>query len=437
MWKNLIPALAVFAFTISGVADEIDASNPGVAIVIPDEPLALTDALNYASNWHPSDQGKVLDYELALDTHQQLKSESQLDVRLRIVPQRVNRAAVDTSGNLDDSYARLELAYPIFDFGRKKTSVDQAAITLDIAERNVDRSLKQRQLLIMERFFNVLIADLDYDVKNEKMTLAFLRYNRYQEELNMFEAHAEVDVLELETIYRDTFLVRQQAGIEQLAARRHLGMAMGFVDYVPRDLQVPDLSDYVDREVPELELMLEQVLEQSNEMAVARLNLENAKLALTAAEKRYQPHVEARVEATEWNQKIGSRNEASIGMQIKVPLVSGNRKSRDRKDAQIGIDRAGARLAEIEHELRKQVLDIWRNISLYHVALAAAQVRSDYRDQYMDRARSLYELEEVADIGDAQAEQLRAYLELKKVEFGLALAWSEFDMLRGEKIILN
>ena len=437
MWKKLIPALTVFAFAISGEADETDATEPGVAIEIPDEPLGLTDALNYASNWHPSDQARVLDYELALDTHRQLKSGSQLDIRLRIVPQRVDRAAVDTSDNLDDSFARLELAYPIFDFGRKQTSVDQAAITLDIAERDVYRSYQQRQMLIMELFFDVLVADLDYDVKNEKMTLAFLRFNRYREELDMFEAHAEVDVLELETIYRDTFLVRQQAGIEQLAARHQLGMAMGFVDYVPRDLQIPDLSAYVDREVPEFELMLEQVLEQSNEMAVARMNVENAKLTLTAAEKRYQPHVEARVEATEWNQEIGSRNEASIGIQIEVPLVSGNRKSRDRREAQIGIDRARARLAEIEHELRKHVLDLWRDISLYHVALTAAQVRSDYRDQYMDRARSLYELEEVADIGDAQAEQLRAYLELKKVEFGLALAWSEFDMLRGAKINLD
>ena len=49
----------------------------------------------------------------------------------------------------------------------------------------------------------------------------------------------------------------------------------------------------------------------------------------------------------------------------------------------------------------------------------------------MDRSRTLYELEESADLGDAQAEQLRALLETKRIEYELAMAWAEFEVMRG------
>ena len=58
----------------------------------------------------------------------------------------------------------------------------------------------------------------------------------------------------------------------------------------------------------------------------------------------------------------------------------------------------------------------------------------NYRDQYMDRARTLYELEESSDLGDAQAELLRALLEIQRSEFNLALTWSEIDALMGNPV---
>ena len=354
-----------------------------------------------------------------------------------IVPQQADRVAKGLPNSEDDSYARLEVSYPIYDFGFRSASIEQATTGLEIAKRTVDLAIQQRRLSIMKNFFDVLLADLDYGVKNEKMTLAFLRFNRYREEMDLYQAHAEVDVLALETIYRDRFHTRQQAAIERLVARRKLGMLMGSVDYVPRDLQQPDLSVYVEREVLDFEVMLEQVLEHSHEMIVAKMQVEQAQQGLTVAEKRYQPSVKAKLEATEWNQEIGNRNSASIGLQFEVPLVSGSRKSYDRKKAMIDVQRAEVRVAEVEHELRTQVLELWKTISLSQVDLAAASVRSDYRDQYMDRARTLYELEESADIGDAQAEQLRSYLEMKKVEFELTLAWCAYDMMRGLPVYQN
>ncbi len=404
---------------------------------IPEEPLRLVDAVGYAQHSAPANRLLELDYELAREALKHLESGNRLDARMLVVPQQADRAAKGLSNSEDDSYARLELTYPIYDFGLRRASIDQAATNLEIAGGTVDNAIQQRRLTIMKYFFDVLIADLDYGVKNEKMTLAFLRFNRHREEMELYQAHAEVDVLALESIYRERFHIRQQAAIEQLVSRRKLGMLMGSADYVPRTLQQPVLSTYIEREVLDYEVMLEQVLEFSHEMIAANLQVEQAQQALAVVEKRYQPSVRAKFEATEWTQETGSRNSASIGLQFELPLVSGTRKSHDRKKAMIEIQRAEARVAKVEHELRAQVLELWKTISLNQVDLAAARVRSDYRDQYMDRARTLYELEESADIGDAQAEQLRSYLEMKRVEFELTLAWCKYDMMRGVPVYQN
>ena len=428
MWRQLISVSAVGMLALPGLANSFET---------PDEPLRLVDAVGYAQHIHPSNRHLELDYELARETHQQLESGSRLEARVLVVPQRADRADKNLTNSVDDSYARLEVTYPIYDFGLTSASADQAATNLDIAGQFVDFSTQQRRLAIMRQFFDVLLADLDYGVKNEKMTLAFLRFNRYREEMELYQAHAEVDVLALETIYRERFHARQQAAIEQLVSRRKLGMMMGSVDYVPRDLQQPNLSIYIDREVLDYQVMLENVLKNSHEMVTTKLQVEQAQQALTVVEKRYQPSVDVRLEATEWTQETGSRNSASIGFQFKIPLASGTRKSHDRKKAMIDIQRAEARVAEVEHELRTQVLELWKTISLNQVDLAAARVRSDYRDQYMDRARTLYELEETADIGDAQAEQLRSLLDTKRVEFELTLAWCKYDMMRGVPVYQN
>ncbi len=402
-----------------------------------EEPLSLSTALEFAHQTHPLSRAFELDSELAEQMHRQLKSGNRLEVNLLATPQRVDRAAQGTSNSLDDSSTSIQLNYPLYDFGRRDAAVNQAAVSLELAQGAFDHNLQQRRIDIMRRFFNVLISDLDYGVKNEKMTLAFLRFNRYSEELEMFEAHAEVDVLELEVVYRDTFHTRQQAGIEQMGSRRLLGLAMGLPEYVPRDLQLPDLSEYVEREVPEFEVLLEQVLGSSHAMKAAQLDVQWAQWALTASEKRYMPSVNARLEAIDWKQNTGSRNSAAIGLQIRVPLVSDARKAIDRETARIGVERAEARVAQVNHELQTRVFELWKALRLHHVNLTAARVRLDYRDQYMDRARSRYELEEVADIGNAQAEQLNAYLELKRVEFDLTLAWAEMDVLRGMTVFPN
>lgn len=378
---KVIGALFAASLAVSAFAD----------VEFPTEPISLSEALAYAGKSNHLVRQKELDVEAA----------------------RANFEHYEAGGGL-----RLEAA------------VDAQAVT-DRAERSLERQRQLHRFEIMHKFFNVLLADLDYAVKNEKMTLAFLRFNRLREEMEMYEAHAEVDVLALETIYRERFHVREAAAMNQISSRRDLGQALGIPDYIPRDLAEPDVSGYVERPIPEYEDFLAEVSGSSFEIANAEMKLQSAKDALKATEKQYAPKLEAVIEAAAWEIEIGSRNSSSVGLQLRFPLTAGKTKSQALKLAGIDVERAQSELNVVKDDHRRRAFELWKKLKLLEVELAAAKVRSDFRDQYMDRSRALYELEEKSDLGNAQAELLFAYYEMRRIEFELALTWTEADMMKG------
>ncbi len=400
----------------------------------PDEPLSLSSALALADNTHPSTRSAELELEAAIISSEFLASSNQLSVEATIFPRQVDRAAAGMDSSLNDSYATVRLTHPLYDFGRKGAAINVANTEFERARHDLDYARAQRRIEIMRRFFDVLTADLAYGVQDEKMTLSFLRYNRFLEEREMHDTHAEVDVLALETVYREEFKKRQEASVNRQRARRNLGMILGFGDYVPRDLEMPDLSAYVEREVPEFEVLLEQIRQHNHDMKQAETNLRKAVMAAELAALKYKPQLDAILEATAWDEKTGSRNAASVGIRFHWPLAAVKQRERDRRLGQVAIDRAQANLTEIEQAVQMRAFDLWKSLTLHHLDLQSAETRIEYRDQYMDRARTLYELEERADLGDAQAELLRALLEDYQVKFNLAVTWSEIDALTGQAV---
>ena len=404
------------------------------AAELPDEPLNLSAVLKFADSPHPSLIGAESDLESAKVNSDFYNSANQLHLEAILYPQRVDRAMPGGANSLSDGSATISLSHPIYDFGRRSADRAVANVEVQRSQHHLDYVLAQRRIEIMRRFFDVLIADLTYSVQDEKMTLSFLRYDRFLEEMEMFEAHAEVDVLKLETIYREEFAKRQEYNFNRIETRRNLALAMGFTDYVPRDFQMPDLSAYLEREVPEFETLLELILATNYDLKQAELNLEKALMAVEVSNSKFKPQLDIVLEATEWEEEVGSRNSASIGLRLHVPLAAGSQKNRDRRLSQIAVDQARAKLVETEHAIRKRSFELWKALTVFHLDISAAEVRLNYRDQYMDRARTLYELEESSDLGDAQAELLRASLEDYRTKFNLALTWSEIDALTGNQV---
>ncbi|WP_052348269.1 TolC family protein [Imhoffiella purpurea] len=100
--------------------------------------------------------------------------------------------------------------------------------------------LAARQLDVMERYFDVLLADQSFAADSEAMAVAYVQFDRARAraELGQF---SELRVLELEAIYQKYLHRRTASQIAQQQTRALLAVSLGDIGELPRDLAAPSL----------------------------------------------------------------------------------------------------------------------------------------------------------------------------------------------------
>lgn len=82
--------------------------------------------------------------------------------------------------------------------------------------------------------------------------------------------------------------------------------------------------------------------------------------------------------------------------------------------------------------LRQAALEQLLSIALLKAQQKENSVEVDYRDLYLDRSRTLYELEVKADLGDAMTNQTTARLAQMETDYQLLMSWVVLDALQGK-----
>jgi hypothetical protein len=98
-----------------------------------------------------------------------------------------------------------------------------------------------QQLEIVERFFDVLLADLTYARYNESMAVAYVQFDRASSRRELGQ-YSDLQVLELEVAYQEVLRRRAASELSQRVTRSMLAQAIGDPRDLPRDLVVPALS---------------------------------------------------------------------------------------------------------------------------------------------------------------------------------------------------
>jgi hypothetical protein len=119
-----------------------------------------------------------------------------------------------------------------------------------------------QRLEIMERFFDVLLADLSFSTESEAMAVAYIQFDRasVRNELGQI---SPLRVLELESVYQEILHRRAAAEISQQLTRALLAQALGNPAALPRNLLEPTLSL-----PPETPPSLDEILAQASETPV-------------------------------------------------------------------------------------------------------------------------------------------------------------------------
>ncbi|MFW6258010.1 MAG: hypothetical protein ACOC26_00780 [Halochromatium sp.] len=125
----------------------------------------------------------------------------------------------------------------------------------DVAWSGLLGSADAQRLEIMQRFFDVLLADLSFARDNEAMAVAFIQFDRAEarQELGQF---SPLRTAELRADYQ--LIRRQRAASEaaQRVTRALLASALGHPTSLPRQLVTPQLKPAQADEQPELEAIV-------------------------------------------------------------------------------------------------------------------------------------------------------------------------------------
>ena len=344
-----------------------------------------------------------------------------------------NAVASEYADQSDDHQAALLASKRLYDFGRRDALQSAAEAGLEGARQSYADGIKQRRLMIMKRFFDVLLADLEYMVANERMAIVFIRVDNMRDE-NELGRVSDVELFAQEAEYQEALSRRTAAANRQRTARARLAEALNRPDELSADLLPPRLGFLFDRERGELDKLVEEALAANPRIQALTQRLQAAEQRVRAARKSDAPYLDGELAAAAYTRDLSGRDDVRAGVRLTVPLYKGGRTDAAVARALAETKRTRALLAKARRDVRQRILELWQRIDDLQARREEDWARMDYRELYLDRARSLYDLEVETDLGDAMVEHTRARLKKARNEFSLALTWAELNALLGREV---
>ncbi len=393
-------------------------------------PLTLEEALSAVAAPHPD--WRIAEAELAAARADRDLAGSRQDFALYL------DGAARTGRRPDgdwkpDNVARLVARKPLFDFGRTEQAVNAADREVNAREAVLLSVESLRRLDIMARFFDVLLADMQYAADNEFMAVAYVSRDNAEDRVEVGQM-SRPEFLKIEADYQD-IRERRNASLQRVrAARQKLAHALNRPGQLPVELAQPALKDNA-RALPDYDTLLPWMLANNPRLRALDAQIAAAGARLASVRSDNRPTLDAEVLGAGYSRESTTRDEISAGLVFTVPLYQGarvdSREARERATRQ----RLMAERDKVQFELADTLLASLQEVEwLRDTSRAAADKQIEYRDWALERARAEYELEMKTNLGTSMAETQLAQLRRKQVEYRLALALARIEALSGGRL---
>ena len=425
LWIIVLSVVTYSATTLAQDADSQSDIQPFPKILTLSEALSMVDAAHPQMLKLGAERAYIDADQYDIDANYGLQSNFYLEYR------QSDRIAQPGHDFIDDSRATLTLDKPISDFGRRKLG-GAAVETKRMANQMAYESrISQLRISVMRAFFDVVIADYAYAALDEEMTLSFLSFDRAKDKMEKYGEISEIEVTAMETEYLNAFARRGAAANQQRASRLVLALALNRPDAYPDQVVEPDISAY-QRQIPDYEEIIDQVLEQNPEIRNEKALLLAAKQELKYLQTSNRPVLGARFEATEYNDQSSLRRDQFRGsLYLDIP-IGPKPASRGRIARQQGlILNHEANIQLLESKVRLELLRLLQALEHLQLELAAAESELLYRELDLDKVRLLYEMEVRAQIGSANTHVANALLRLTKAQYSRIVHLEMLDALTG------
>ncbi|MGM0412375.1 MAG: TolC family protein [Pseudomonadota bacterium] len=329
----------------------------------------------------------------------------------------------------DDHYARAYLTRTLYDSGATEAAREAGSARAEAAEERVLTARQSRRLTIMRRYFDVLLADLDADRADEHMAIVFIEVDRIRDRHELGQV-SDVELAEKEAEYQQALAERNTARSHKRRTRSRLANALNRPGELPSKVEPPPLPE-LDREVPDLAELREEVRAENPELAALRQEVAAARAEVERAAAGNDPTLDLELSTYAWSRTLRSRYDWEAALRLDIPFYQGGEVDAARDAARARLREARARLRRTEMELEQATLEAWQDLDNLAGSREAANVERDYREQYLSYSRKLYEMEVQADLGDSMVNLTAAQHQQADMAFSIAMAWARVDALRG------
>lgn len=398
------------------------------------KPLTLKDALAAAEFPHPALRGAEADMEVAIADQRLAATRNDMVVSVEAGWRRVRPDLAFPGGSvIDDDNIALVARKTLYDFGRTFNSERATKFESDSRRSRLVSARSERQIEIMTRFFEVLMADLQYSADNEFMSVAYVNFDHGRHRLRIGQI-SDVDLLDMERRYQDLLLKRNLSLQRQRITRSRLANAMNRPGNLPSDLTEPEL-DAKQHVLPALE-ELQAVMFAANPALVAQRELLDASRArIDAIRADRNPSIDLEIQAAEYTRKLTGRDDNRLALVLNWPLYQG-----EYVDARVARERAlfQRQLAVVDRlamELRQSLLETYLEIDLLQTTVrSAARQQTEFTDRALDKARVRYEMEFETTLGTSMAAAMEAKVRERSTEYQLTLALAKLGALLNRPV---
>lgn len=392
--------------------------------------LTLEYALSLADQAHPQLMLHEADVLQARANQSIVDSSTDTEVTLEGRLRYVEPPSSYSNLSHNDSNIGLTIIKPLYDFGLKQAR-SRAAQAEVLASQNAYLDARaQRRLIIMKRYFNVVLADLQFNRYNEEMAVEYVSFDKLRKRKAAGEV-SDYQVKKQEASYQRVRYLRYAAENDQRRTRALLAEALNRPGELPSHLAKPDLS-VLKRKLPDYDDLLAIAMKQNYKLKSLQNQFTAAQQGVEAARASDNPQLIGELSAYDYARELGGYDRYRAGISIKIPLFAGDRTDAQTAKAQAKLYGIKAQLEQAQSQIRQGLLDTWLNLQSLQARRQEMKTLSDYRDLNLDRSRALYNMEVTADLGDAMVQVTEAEYLSKQADYQMAEAWTRLDILTGQ-----
>lgn len=329
-----------------------------------------------------------------------------------------------------DNIGRIVAKKPLLDFGRSSQAIAAADHEIEARQSALFNVESLRRIDIMARYFDVLLADMQYAAHNEFQAVAYVAWDNAKSRFELGQIN-QPELLRLEADFQD-IRERRNASLQRLRGTRHkLANAMFRPGQLPTELAVPDLKRNA-RPVPEYESLLPWVMDKNPRVVAIRAQVAAAEARIASIRAERNPTLDAELVGGGYSRESTTRDDVSAGLVFTIPLYQGARVDARVARERANRDRVSAEMEKLKLDLTETLLATLQEIEwLRDSSRAAADKQIEYRDWALERSRAEYEMELKTTLGTSMAETQQAQLRRRQVEYRLALALARLEALSG------